>query len=125
MNSDRLPIQLPAKQGMVEIPDPVVRALQSKNPTKDVPRELDAMLLWLTRHEKRRPVNVWRFIDHWLAKAPAVRRPPEVTLHAWWTTDARTVQQGHAIGVEARPGESMAAFRDRIAARMAQGATKH
>lgn len=75
------------------------------------------MHLWLLRYEKRRPANLWRFIDTWLKRAPETVRPPPV-VNAWWTTDERTVNQGRAVGIEPRPGETMAEFRNRLADKM-------
>ncbi len=76
--------------------------------------ELCKMHLWLLRNPKGRPVRMWLFVDKWLNKAPAVKRPPPV-VDAWWTTEQRTINQGRALGMEARPGETMAQFKDRVA----------
>ena len=108
---------LQTKAGLVELSTDTISALQSKWPSRDVPAELARMHLWLLRYPKRRPANVWRFVDAWLKKAPEVRRPPPV-VNAWWTTDERTLNQGRAIGVEPRPGETMAEFKERLANRM-------
>lgn len=112
-------MELHAKSGPIAIDDPVIRALQAKNPTKDVARELDAMALWLARHPGRRPVNIWRFIDNWLRKADAVIAPPPAQVAAYWATPERTVNQGKALELPSRPGESMEQYRQRIAARLA------
>jgi len=101
----------------IGIDDVLLAGLKRRYPTKDVEGELSTMALWLERYPKRRPVNGWRFVDNWLTRAPAVVKPPPV-MHAWWTTDERTINQGAAVGLAPRAGETMATFRDRIAAKM-------
>ena len=108
---------LSGKNESVELSPETVTALQSKFPTRDVPAELAKMHLWLLRYPKRRPANIWRFVDTWLKRAPEVRKPPTV-VNAWWTTEQRTLNQGAAIGIQPRPGETMAEFRDRVADKM-------
>lgn len=104
--------------GEMELSTEVVGALKLKWPTKAVDAELLKMHLWLLRYEKRRPKNVWLFVDNWLRKSPNVIRPAPTVMYAWWSSDDRTINQGAALGLSPRPGESMQAFRDRIADRM-------
>lgn len=108
-------MELQGRQGPLQLTDDLIAALQKRYPTRAVKDELLKAHLWLTRYEKRRPINVWRFVDNWLERAPATVKPPTV-VNAWWTTDERTINMGASLGLQARPGESMAAFRDRIAA---------
>lgn len=108
---------LQCKSGWIELSTDTVAALKRKFPSRDVDAELAKAHLWLLRYPKRRPVNVWRFLDSWLKKAPETHKPPPV-VNAWWTTDERTVNQGAALGLSPRAGETMANFRDRIAAKM-------
>jgi len=105
---------LQAKAGEVDISPDTIKALRLRYRSVDVESELLKAHLWLLRYPKRRPVNLFRFIDNWLSKAPAVLKPDTVVT-AWWSTEERTINQGAAIGLTARPGESMAAFKDRIA----------
>ena len=107
--------------GAEELSTETIAALKSRFPTKGVEKELHAMHLWLLRYPKRRPCNVWRFVDNWLRKSPNVVRPPATTMFGWWTSDERTINQGHAVGIAARPGESMSQLRDRISAKLANG----
>lgn len=111
-------VVLAGKNNEVAFDPQMIAALQSKFRTRDVRGELLKARLWLLRYPARRPVNVWRFVDNWLKRADAVVAPPPVTVVAWWATDERTVQQGHALGLSARPGESMAQFRERVAERI-------
>lgn len=106
----------------IELTDTVIAGLRSKFPTKNVDRELLAMNLWLTRYPKRRPVNIWRFVDHWLRKSPNVIRPAPTIMFGWWTSDERTINQGAAIGLTPRPGETMVQFRDRISEKLKMSA---
>ena len=99
------------------ITDDLIAALQQRHKTKDVRSEVLKMHLYLTRYPKRRPVMIWRFVDNWLKRSPATVRPLTV-VNAWWTTDERTINQGAALGVNARPGETMAQLRDRISKAM-------
>jgi hypothetical protein len=110
------------KDSTLELDDVAIKALRQKFPTKAVDKELGQMYLWLTRYEKRRPSNGWRFIDTWLRKSPNVNRPPPVTVFGWWTSDERTVNQGAALGLSPRPGETMAQFRDRIHVKLSEAA---
>ena len=110
-------IRLWNEKGEVEIEDQTISALQAKWPSRDVSHQLLLAHLWLLRHPARRPANIWRFVDNWLKKAPAVKRPP-VLVNAWWATDERTINQGAAVGIQPRPGESMASFKDRVADKM-------
>ncbi len=110
-------MELHGKVGPIDISEQTISALQVKFPTKSVEPELLKAGLWLLRNTSSRPANIWRFLDHWFAKAPDVVRPPPVMV-AWWTTDDRTINQGAAVGCFARPGESMAAYRTRIADKM-------
>lgn len=110
-------MELTGKDHVVELSTDTVVALKRKFPSRDVDGELAKAHLWLLRYPKRRPVNVWRFLDSWLKRAPETQRPPPV-VNAWWTTDERTLNQGAALGIAPRAGETMANFRDRIAARM-------
>ncbi len=110
-------IPLTGKTETLTLDDTAIAALELRHKAKDVRSEMMAAHLWLLRHPKRRPVMLWRFIDAWLAKAPAVKRPP-VVVTAWWATEERTINQGAAIGLTPRPGESLAMFRDRVGAKM-------
>jgi hypothetical protein len=110
-------MRLTGKDSELELSTDTVDALRRKWPTRDVANELAKMHLWLLRYPRRRPVNVWLFVENWLRRAPAVNRPPPV-VNAWWTTDDRTINQGAAIGLSPRAGETMATFRDRIAAKV-------
>lgn len=112
-------ITLRHKTGVLEINDETARALQVKWAKKNVAQELALMHLWLEQHESRRPANVWRFVDNWLKKAYDVRMVAP-TVAAWWATDERTINQGAALGLSARPGESMQQYRSRIAEKMRQ-----
>lgn len=105
----------------LEITPDVIAALQAKWKTRDVPEEILKMHLWLLRYPKRRPKRMWVFVDNWLKAAPAVKLPPTV-VNSWWTTDERTINQGAAIGLAPRPGESMAQFKDRVADKMRKSA---
>lgn len=107
-------MELTTRDGAVELSTDTIAALKRKHPTRDVDAEIAKMHLWLLRYPKRRPVNVWLFVDNWLRRSPAVNRPPTV-VNAWWTTDERTINQGAALGLQPRAGETMASFRDRIA----------
>ena len=98
---------LESKSGPINLSADTVKALQVRFPTRNVTDELLKAHLWLERYPKRRPVSIWRFLDNWHDKAPATVRPPTV-VHAWWATPERTVQQGFALGLQARPGESLA-----------------
>lgn len=102
----------------VEISADVVAALKVKFPTKAVEAELLKMHLWLLRYEKRRPKNIWRFMDTWLKESPNVVRPAPTVMFGWWTSDERTINQGAAVGISPRPGETMAQFRDRVSEKM-------
>lgn len=110
-------MRLTGKDEELELSTDTIAALKRKYPTRDVDAELSKMHLWLLRYPKRRPANVWRFLDSWLKKAAETQRPPPV-VNAWWTTDDRTINQGAALGLSPRAGETMANFRDRIAEKM-------
>lgn len=110
-------VVLTGRNGDLVFDPQMISALQSKWATRDVMAELLRARLWLLRYPARRPANLWRFVDNWLKKAPAVVRPQTV-VNAWWTSDERTIQQGHALGLSARPGESMAQFRERLSERI-------
>ena len=114
-------MMLLGKDSQTEVTDDIVAALQHKWKTRNVASELLKMNLYLIRYPKRRPTMIWRFVDNWLKKAPATVRPLTV-VNAWWVTDERTINQGAALGMSARPGETMQAFRDRIAAAMSKAA---
>ena len=108
-------MRLHGRDGEVEVDADMVVALKSKWRTRNVEAELAKMHLYLVRYPTRRPKLIWRFVDNWLKKAPATVRPLTL-VDAWWATDERTIQQGHALGLSARAGESMQQFRDRISA---------
>lgn len=110
---------LSTARGAEEISETTISALQTKWPTKNVRSELDRAHLWLLRNAASRPANVWRFIDNWLRKCPDVRKPQPTIVEAWWTTEARTINYARSLGMEARPGESMEQFRDRIRSKAA------
>jgi hypothetical protein len=110
-------MELQGKAGPVELSTDTIAALKVRFPAKHVDSELLRAHLWLLRNTSSRPVNIWRFLDHWFAKAPDVIRPPAV-VNAWWATDERTINQGAAIGIQARPGETMAQYRSRVADKM-------
>ncbi len=110
-------MNLTGKAETVEIDEVAMKALQLRYPAVAVHDELCKMHMWLIRYEKRRPVRIWVFIDKWLQRAPAVHRPQTV-VQAWWATEERTINQGAAIGLTPRPGETMAAFRDRVGNKM-------
>lgn len=112
---------LQSKGGEIELSTETVMALQARWITRDVENELLKMHLWLLQHPTRRPVRIWRFIDVWLERSPAVKRPTTV-VNAWWATDERTINQGAAVGINPRPGETMAAFRDRLGEAMRKSA---
>lgn len=112
---------LQGRDAEVDVDADHIAALKLKWKTRDVEGELLKARLWLTRYPKRRPANVWRFVDNWLARAPATVKPPTV-VNAWWASDERTINQGAAIGLAARPGETMAQYRDRIAAKLKEAA---
>jgi hypothetical protein len=114
-------VRLETKNASIHLDADTIAALKSKWRTKDVDAQLLAMHLWLLRNKARRPVNVWRFLDSWLAKAPAVIRPP-MLVESWWSTPERVVNQGLALGIQARPGESLAALKDRISAALQRSA---
>jgi hypothetical protein len=114
-------IKLWTKTTEVEIDEQTIEALQSKWPSRDVQVELKRMHLWLLRYPVRRPATIWRFVDNWLKKAPAVIRPPTI-VYAWWATDERTINQGAALGLEPRPGESMVQFKDRVGDKLKRSA---
>jgi hypothetical protein len=108
---------LTLRTGPYELSPDAIAALQQKYPCKAVERELGLMLIWLLRNPGNRPKSFWRFCDHWMDKADDFVKPqPKVA--AWWSTDERTINQGLALGLSARPGEPMAAFRDRISTAM-------
>ncbi len=108
---------LESRSGPVDLSTDTMSALQIRFPSRDVPSELLKAHLWLLRYPARRPASIWRFIDNWLKKAPAVIRPATV-VHAWWATDERTINQGAAVGISARPGESMSDFRNRVSLKL-------
>jgi hypothetical protein len=108
------------RSGPVELSTDVISALKLRWRTRDVDAELLKMHLYLTRYPKRRPAMIWRFVDNWLRKADAFVRPQTIVA-AWWATDERTINQGAALGLSPRPGESMAQFRDRINAKLTEG----
>ncbi len=114
-------MELQGRAKNLEITPDITQALQAKWKTRDVAAELLKMHLWLLRYPTRRPVRLWVFIDNWLKASPAVKLPPTV-VNSWWTTDERTVNQGAAVGLAPRPGESMASFRDRVADKMRKSA---
>lgn len=108
---------LMGKSECVAVSDDTIAALQIRHRAKNVRDELLKAHLWLLRNPRRRPSRMWVFVDNWLNKAPAVIRPVPVVI-AWWSTDERTINQGEALGLTARPGESMSQYRDRIAKAM-------
>jgi len=108
---------LPAKHGTIELTPEIIRAIKRKWPTKDVDGELEALALWLIRNPKSRPALIFRAVDNWMRKAPDFRRP-QPTIEAWWSSEARTLNQGEAMipPIRPRPGENLASLRDRISA---------
>lgn len=111
-------MELETASDKVELSTDDIAALKLKWPTKAVESELLKMRLWLRRYPARRPKMIWRFIDTWLKKSPNVVRPAPTVMYAWWSSDERTLNQGAALGLSPRPGETMAQFRDRIADKM-------
>ncbi len=108
---------LPVRVGQFEITDQLMASLTRLWPTKDLSTELAKMHLWLERNPKARPAHPYRFIDNWLKKADDMIAPqPKVA--AWWATEQRTLNQGAALGLTARPGEGIAEYRERINERL-------
>lgn len=105
---------------IVELGAETIAALKCRYPTKDVERELAKMHLWTLsrKSDARRPKDVWAFVRNWLLRADSVVRPEPPRVAAWWATPERTVNQGEAMGIRARPGESLEQLRDRISAAM-------
>lgn len=115
-------MKLSGKTGEVELSTDTIAALKARFPTKNVERELALAHLWLLKNPSSRPVRMIRFLENWLRKADSVIRPDPVVVAAWWVSDERTLNQGRALGLEPRPGESMPAFRDRINAKLGRAA---
>ena len=113
-------ITLKAKNGVIELNDVTIRALKEVWKTKDVDTELAKMHLWLEAHSERRPVYFWVFMRKWMVKAPDVSPPPMPVGAGWWRGVEATLEAGAALGLPPRPGEEMSAYRERIAARIAQ-----
>lgn len=107
-------MKLHGKAGPVELSPEAVRGLAVKYPGINIEDQLALMALWLERHEKRRPVNVWRFVDAWLRKVQPKRPVIEPIERAWWTTEEKTLAYGKHVGVEPRRGEEMQPYRERL-----------
>jgi hypothetical protein len=63
-----------------------------------------------------------RFFAEKHYREPWTLQPPKER-DTWWTNDDRTVRKGRELGIEARPGETMASFRDRIRASLQNAAS--
>ena len=113
-------ITLKSKNGVVELNDVTIRALKAVWKTKDVDLELNRMILWLEAHPNRRPAYFWTFVKNWMRKAPDVIPPPMPVGAGWWRAADATLETGNALGLPPRPGEEMSAYRERIAAKIAQ-----
>lgn len=107
-------MKLLAKHGPVELSPEALRGLAVKWPGVNVEDQLALMALWLERHEKRRPVSIWRFIDAWLRKVAPKKPVLEPIERAWWTTPEKTLAYGKHVGVEPRRGEEMNNYRERL-----------
>jgi hypothetical protein len=112
-------ITLQAKNGVVELNDITIRALHQAWPTKDVDTELAKMHLWLLAHPHKRPTYFWTFTRNWLRKSPDVTPPPMPVGAGWWRSPEATHEVAKGLGLYARPGEEMSAYRERIAAAIA------
>jgi hypothetical protein len=106
--------------GAQEISPEIIAGLKLRYPNvKSVDNELSLMALWLAKNPSRFPKRPIRFIENWLKKStPKLAAVPK-RIPAWWQSDAGTMQQAAILGLEARPGEDMHQFRERIRARMA------
>jgi hypothetical protein len=111
---------LPCKSGDVELSAAYIAALRQAYPTKDIDTELARAHLWLVANPARRPVRWPAFLRNWLKRADDVIAP-QPNVAGWWATEQRTMNQGAALGLAARPGESLAEYRGRISAKLAQG----
>ena len=56
-------------------------------------------------------LNQQRFYDE--LEMPEVK--PKIQLVAWWSSDAGILAKGRELGIDPRPGETMYAFKDRVA----------
>jgi hypothetical protein len=103
----------------MDITPGIVAGLKLRYPNAKVEQDLALMELWLAKHPKRALKRPIRFIENWLKKStPKLAAVPK-RIPVWWQSDAGTMQQATVLGMEARPGEEMHQFRERIRARMA------
>lgn len=107
-------MRLATKTGVVDISPEALRGLAVKWRGVNVEDQLALMALWLERHERQRPANIWRFIDNWMRKVKPVKPLLAEVEKAWWTSDQKTTAYGTHVGINARPGESMSEYRERL-----------
>ena len=73
--------------------------------------ELPAMVEALEQARQRKPFPELIPIGY---LDPIVRNPPKAAVKSWWASESATLEKGRELGIEARPGEEMDAYRDRI-----------
>lgn len=101
-----------------EISEEVISGLQLRYPQTNVREQISLMALWLAKNPSRRPKRVIRFVETWLKRSqPKLRAVPKI-IPAWWQSDEGTLAQAKLLGMEAKRGEEMRAFRERVMARM-------
>lgn len=97
-----------------EISDEVIGGLQLRYPNANVREQLSLMALWLAKNPSRRPKRVMRFVETWLTRAsPKLKAVPKI-IPAWWQSDEGTMAQARLLGLEAKRGEEMRQFRERV-----------
>lgn len=123
-----------AQEGEFELDPELVRSLVSTYPSVNVRRELERMFLWTLKNPSRRWGNPLRGIEAWLkreAKKIAARKEsekqqtkrtevaylrgvPTKGQAPWWASDEGTMAYGRERGIPAKPGETMANYRQRL-----------
>jgi hypothetical protein len=126
-----------AQEGEFELDPELVRSLVATYPAVNVRRELERMYLWSLKNPSRRWANPLRGIEAWLKRASKAvleakakqknstrqnqalyaqgARTRTIVTDAWWTSEEATMRKARELGMPARPGESMADWRRRLA----------
>jgi hypothetical protein len=106
-----------------ELSEEVIRGLELRYPNvKNVRDQIALAALWLARNPARKTKRPLRFVENWLKKSqPKLRAVPQ-KIPGWWTTDEGTLRQAAILGLSAKRGEEMRAFRERVMAAMKEAA---
>lgn len=110
-------VRIWGKSDYIDLEETTIQQLERAYPSIDIRTEVARAHVWTLGHEKRRPANVWRFLRAWFRRSPKTVKPLPIT-SSWWTSEARTIEQGVRVGIVARPGESMEQLHERISERL-------